>query len=49
MGTLQDDRKDIEAMTVQELRATLRKVSILFFSLAALLLFLWTSRFLFIV
>ncbi|EFH56191.1 apurinic endonuclease-redox protein [Arabidopsis lyrata subsp. lyrata] len=26
MGTLQDDRKDIEAMTVQELRATLRKI-----------------------
>ncbi|EFH58047.1 hypothetical protein ARALYDRAFT_483247, partial [Arabidopsis lyrata subsp. lyrata] len=25
MGTLQDDRKDIEAMTVQELRATLRQ------------------------
>ncbi|CAH8265603.1 unnamed protein product [Arabidopsis lyrata] len=28
MGTLQDDRKDIEAMTVQELRATLRKLGL---------------------
>ncbi|KAG7570047.1 AP endonuclease 1 [Arabidopsis thaliana x Arabidopsis arenosa] len=28
MGTLQDDQKDIEAMTVQELRATLRKLGL---------------------
>ncbi|VYS55185.1 unnamed protein product [Arabidopsis thaliana] len=28
MGTLQDDRKEIEAMTVQELRSTLRKLGV---------------------
>lgn len=33
MGTLQE--KDIEAMTVQELRTTLRQVYDVFFSLAA--------------
>lgn len=50
MGTLQDDQKDIEAMTVQELRTTLRQVYDVFFSLAAfLLLLLWTCKFLFFV